>query len=520
MGPDEVMSVGVRRGAGAFDARSLEERYAFIDACPEALLPQIITLPIGSISARVAGVCAWRDALLSGCVPRAPWPPGPIGASAARTIDELGLARFCQDQPELVDEVLKDLVATVARQRVAFESEVLHRLRALEALERAQRDDERKERGRRRSNRRRRAVALDEATIARLMRLARGEVESRQTQIDEELRNAWAERVRLWSEVADVFGDLGRLLGPGWDLSLGLPRHTGWLELLRLRELLEQLPGIRDVVRSLGRLQQAEHGEPVCEQIFAPIRRLEEERTDIWTPEVPAETRGIERGSTIARMLPAEAAMLGHPELRLLWHARRAERALLLYHIEGVTTEAELREVDDTRAVQQQRPRPERGPIIAIVDTSGSMHGLPEQIAKALVLQALRTALEERRRCFVYAYSGPGQILEHELELTADGLGKFLVFLGMSFHGGNDEAGVLLRVVDRLRTEGWKRADVVFVSDGEWPAPTEALAGVAAAREGGTRFTGVQIGNCGQTGLHEVCDLVHAFGEWAELAGW
>ena len=167
-----------------------------------------------------------------------------------------------------------------------------------------------------------------------------------------------------------------------------------------------------------------------------------------------------------------------------------------------------------------KRPRPERGPIIAVVDTSGSMHGLPEQVAKAIVLEAARTAHAERRRCFLYAYSGPGQVLEHELDLSPEGVGRLLSFLGFSFGGGNDETGVMSKVVSRLKENDWRKADIVFVSDGEWPAPRSLVRKVEDAREEGTRFHGIQIGNRGRTGLHAVCDPVHVFQDWSAAGGW
>jgi uncharacterized protein with von Willebrand factor type A (vWA) domain len=230
--------------------------------------------------------------------------------------------------------------------------------------------------------------------------------------------------------------------------------------------------------------------------------------------------RGLERSGEIARMLPVEAVMLGHPKLRMLWHARRSERALLTYRVEGVEIEHILVEREDHEEIEAKRPRPERGPIFTVVDTSGSMHGLPEQVAKALVLESLRMAHAEKRRCFLYAYSGPGQVLEHELDLSSDGIGRLLQFLGFSFGGGNDEAGMMARVVARLKEENWNKADVIFVSDGEWPAPTSLVDAVKGARKGGTRFHGVQIGNRGRTGLQAVCDPVHFFQDWAAAGGW
>jgi uncharacterized protein with von Willebrand factor type A (vWA) domain len=449
-----------------FEPRRLEAQYSFLDDCPPALLPFVVPLPSGTLRKRIAALVRWREALLAGTLPEnGEWPRPTVEQPIRQTLEQLGIAPFCTNQPELVDALLADIFK-------AFAAE---------------------------------AQTLD--------------VAERKREPSDGILAAWRERVRAWQAIAEVFGDLGQLLGRGWDLSLGVLERSGWLEVARLRALLEALPEFREIVRSLGRLQHSENGKSLAETFFEKVRRLEEESREIVTPLAPTETRGIERSGEIDRMLPAEAAMLGHPLLRTLWHARRAERNLLAYRLEGVTTERRLVERESQRAVQRERPRPERGPIIAIVDTSGSMRGPRENIAKALVLEALRTALDERRRCFVYAYSGPGQIVEHELALSPEGLGGLLAFLLFSFGGGNDEAFVLRRVLARLREEAWRCADVLFVSDGEWPVSAELESAVRAVRESGVRFHGIQIGNRGESGLHRICDPVHSFDDWSAARG-
>jgi len=423
----------------------------------------VVTFPDGTLPKRVAGVRRWRDALLAGQLPpRGGWPDDALVAPARSALEALGVARFCKDQPELVDALLRDVLLSVTRH----------------------------------------ADTLRDETAAR------------PREPDATLTNAWAPRVRAWCDVAAVFGDLGQLMGRGWDLTAGVLRHAGWRDLSALRALMERLPQLREVVRALGRLRASDAGAPVSEVVFGPVRRLEEELRAVPMPHVPHEVRGVERSGEVARMLPAEAALLGHPKLRLLWHARRIERALVTYRVEGVAHERVTVERETAQSNTVTRPRPERGPILAVVDTSGSMHGLPEQVAKAIVLEALRTAHAERRCCFLYLYSGPGQVLEHELSVSAEGVGQLLGFLALSFGGGNDETAVLTRVTSRLKQNRWERADVVFVSDGEWPPPGEALlAEVARAKDVGTRFHGVLIGNRGRTGLHAICDPVHEFGD-------
>lgn len=50
------------------------------------------------------------------------------------------------------------------------------------------------------------------------------------------------------------------------------------------------------------------------------------------------------------------------------------------------------------------RPAAELGPIILCLDTSGSMRGARETVAKALTLECMRGAHRQRRKCFVYAF--------------------------------------------------------------------------------------------------------------------
>lgn len=503
-----------------FDAGSLERRYAFIDDCPPHLLQAVVTLPIGALNERVIGVRKWQEALLRGETPaRGTWPKAPIDVPARHALTTLGLSRFCKNQPELVDAVMRDVLAAFARSSVEISVEVSDRLKGLEHLERL-RLMKIESAGAERENRASRNIELDEDLLRQLRETAEREVRGRERAGDRALLAAWGERARAWSDIAGVFGDLGQLLGRGWDLSLGVLKHVGWLEVVRLSELIGKLPQLREIVRSLGRLHASEQTPTVAETIFQNVRRLEEDRREVETPLVPAETRGVERGAEIARMLPVEATNLGHRKLRYLWHARRAERALLIYRVEGVEIERVLEERDAQVAVESKSRRPERGPIISVVDTSGSMHGLPEQVAKAIVLEALRTAHSERRRCLVYAYSGPGHVMESELDLTVEGIGRLLAFLGFSFGGGNDEAGVMTTVLERLRENDWRKADVVFVSDGEWPAPQSLIAAARQATDSGTRLHGVQIGNRGRTGLHTICDPVHEFRDWAAAGGW
>ena len=491
----------------------------------------MVALPIGDLPERVIGICAWRDAFLDGRLPVPDvWPGERIAAPVRQALDGMGLVRFCKGQPELVDDLLDDILTAFSRQDETFHAEVARRLRELENLERQKRQDrvdsERQfanlakqwDARLRHSKHGPESFLLDEETRRGLREQAEREAASCVRDANAQLIATWEERVRAWAEIAAVFGDLGRMLGRGWDLATGVLHHTGWRDLLALRQLVERLPQFQEVVRILGRLHYSGTAESVAERVFVPMRRLEEERMEVWTPLVAGETRGIERSASIANMLPVEAAMLGHPKLRLLWHARRSDQALLTYRVEGVDTERTLVEKEFDGETESQRRRRERGPVIAVIDTSGSMHGLPERIAKALVLEGFRTAQAEKRRCCRFTFGGPGQTVEHELDLSPEGMAQLLEFLSLSFGGGSDPAESIAGVLRRIEDHDWSKADVLMVSDGEWPAPPELTQATRRARMAGTRFHGIQIGNRGPTGLHEICEPVHVFANWIDVA--
>jgi hypothetical protein len=56
------------------------------------------------------------------------------------------------------------------------------------------------------------------------------------------------------------------------------------------------------------------------------------------------------------------------------------------------------------------RPTADRGPILLCVDTSGSMRGARETVAKALALECMRAAKEQERDCYVFAFAGPAEV--------------------------------------------------------------------------------------------------------------
>jgi uncharacterized protein with von Willebrand factor type A (vWA) domain len=203
--------------------------------------------------------------------------------------------------------------------------------------------------------------------------------------------------------------------------------------------------------------------------------------------------------------------------LRALFAARLAEQSLLGWqHRDRWAEPAWVREPGAARVPRPEvRPVLEAGPIVVCVDTSASMAGGPERVAKAIVVQALRTAATERRRCWVYAFSGARQCAEIELSSDLDGLRRLADFVAESFHGGTDVMEPIERALARVRRDGWRQADLLIASDGEFGPTAGTVAAVAEARRTlGLRVQGVLIGDRETKGLRSIVDDTFWVRDW------
>lgn len=460
-----------------FEAR--ETRLAALDSLARPLWLGGLTNSQGRLETRLAALAELREALVAGSLPPAaawPWPAPALAAPLAQTCAGLELAGYCRGQPELADTVLMSLL---------FHLDFI--------VDYQDRGD-----------------SPDQAAARALAAFAAD----------------WQDRCGEIDELKEVFG----LLPDGgknnrWDQIRGLLRSVGWQDVLRIRKLLERLPELAGIIRRLGRARQTEdidESSRATVEIMEQALALQPLRRTVRVPDLPGETQGIQRSDRIARMLPAEALLLGHPRLRLVWHARRAERALLCYEDDDRMEESALHAATVWRPQPEPQPemRLEMGPILVCVDTSGSMQGGAEAVAKATVLEAMRTAHAQQRPCHLFAFGGPDEVVELELGVDADGIERLIRFLGQAFHGGTDICGPLEKALKKLEDSHWQLADLLIASDGEFGATPDVVARLERVKaERGLRVQGVLIGDRETIGLLEVTDDIHWVGDWRRYGG-
>ncbi len=347
----------------------------------------------------------------------------------------------------------------------------------------------------------------------------------------EAMHARWGDLAELWSKALEVFGDLGALASLDRDFALRMLRSSGWAKVQEMRARLERLPALQRLIRALGRLRTSETPgeESVSKVILGPTRRVLLELRETWSPEAVGEVRGIELSAQLERMLPSEAALLAEDSdpdspLEYLFYAKLAEQRLVTYSVEGVEVEAIYGDEPTRQTVHEPAPRKERGPIIVCLDTSGSMqfdNRTPETVAKALTLEAMIVARKERRRCYLYAFGGPGQVEERELSLDGSGIEAITRLLEMEFNKGTDIGGPLERASRLLQTSDWVGADLLVVSDGDFEVPAAAKAAINEARKNAAAMVhGVLVSRTVDAdSMRNLCDpgCLHRFTDWHGL---
>lgn len=456
-----------------------ENRLAALDGLARKLWLGGLTNSQGCLEDRLKSLAGLRQGLLAGYLPAVAtwlWPPVRLARALNDAIADLELAGYCTGQEELADTVLMSIL-----------------------------------------------FHLDFIVDYR----DRGAGEFAATRMAIEAFTAdWQERCGQIDELIEVFGMLSEnAKNIHWDQLRGVLRSSGWQEVLRIHRLIERMPELSRIIRGLGRSRQSEESDAASRtsaEIMDKAIAQRLERRSVRVPDMPGETRGIHRSGRIARMLPAEAMLLGHPRLRLVWHARRAERTLLSYEDDDRMDEVRLQqsEVSRPRPEPQPAPRLEIGPILVCVDTSASMQGGAEAVAKAIVLEAMRTAHAQQRPCHVFAFGGPDELVEMELAVGCEGIARLGEFLGQAFRGGTDICGPLEQVIAKLEDRRWQLADLLIASDGEFGAtPAIAARLDSVKRELGLRVQGVLIGDRETIGFLEVADSIFPVRDWRRYGG-
>ncbi len=226
-------------------------------------------------------------------------------------------------------------------------------------------------------------------------------------------------------------------------------------EFARWVNYLKENEGVRVLCESLGRMLQTDDISEDVERIFVK-RKQKVLYPDLNTNE---EIIGIRLGRDIEYALPNELALLSDPDISLLFDVKFFESRLMCFDMQGLAPLFRHKEIEvEEKAVENDT----LGPMIICIDTSGSMAGVPETIAKAVALLMAYKAREQHRPCYLINFST--EIATIDLSETL--VDRHLIeFLRMSFHSGTDVAPAISHGLDMIVDGGYERADLLIISD-------------------------------------------------------
>ncbi|MDE6497663.1 MAG: hypothetical protein K2L21_03280 [Muribaculaceae bacterium] len=202
----------------------------------------------------------------------------------------------------------------------------------------------------------------------------------------------------------------------------------------------------------------------------------------------------VESGNNLERVLPVELSM---PED--IFFKRYATRELQQFSSPGKDKPKKVEE-------RSKDPRLTKGPIIVSIDTSGSMTGQPLRIAFSLLKQLLRMAKQQKRPCYLISFS----VRAKSIDLAKPrNWRKIDNFLENSFSGGTDGEEMLAEAINTLQQGTYEMADVLIVSDFEFPVPeSSTMKKITKEQSLGTRFYGLSIGHYGANEYELILDKI------------
>ena len=246
------------------------------------------------------------------------------------------------------------------------------------------------------------------------------------------------------------------------------------------------LKAIRDAHSRLGDSHRLKR---VCE-LAGRLERIAATKARSKVKPGVGEVHGIDLGDDLARLLPSELVALRHPRLRLHLLSRVLQRKALQYGMKG-------------------REPQGRGPVVVLLDESGSMReGGKDVWSKAVALALMSTATRQKRDWHLVTFNGH---IRSETTIPARQATMALIQEALDHRcaGGTNFDRPVLRAIEVIMTSRtMKKADVVVITDGEAdlePKTIEAATGLT--RTEGVSWFAVGVGPDADTELSSLAPI-------------
>lgn len=291
----------------------------------------------------------------------------------------------------------------------------------------------------------------DAQLSAKLLTFQLQRLQDKQKEFSETLEAKSQHFTRLY----ELLSPFSEFVGRYWDMAQEMWEETDFEILEQYQALLENEDSIRELADLLGRLREAQliTEEQIYENVIA------RQTYTVHTPD-KGEIVGIHESDDLNNLVAAESSLLADPDTETIFLKKYADKGLQTFRYEHTEVIESENRFTETRELVRRK---EKGPFIICIDTSDSMSGMAEQIAKVLCFAILKLAARDNRKAFLINFSVGVKVID--LFDISHSLDQIVAFLHMSFHGGTDISLALYEVLRQLRTESYKDADVLIVSD-------------------------------------------------------
>ena len=269
-------------------------------------------------------------------------------------------------------------------------------------------------------------------------------------------------------------------LGLFWGIQPEMWQQKTFNLLQMLSAVCKRNPTIQILLDALGRGggKQQERQTQLEEQSFSRVMKFSHaSRPDI---------DGIGESNRLDALLPTEIALLGDASLEQTFYKKYVERRLQTFDFRSQTPVKVQAEQSKTTPLGP-------GPYIVCLDTSGSMSGIPEEVAKAICYGLILRSCAEKRACYLISYSIDVEVFNlADWEQQQE---QIVNFLSYSFHGGTDLEPALKKALQMLQNEDYILADVLVISDFEVrDLSLETITAINSVRERNTLFHSLEVG--------------------------
>ncbi|MBO7126635.1 VWA domain-containing protein [bacterium] len=323
------------------------------------------------------------------------------------------------------------------------------------------------------------------------------EIDKKRKAYLEELYKKIAQFRKLEELLSPFLKNFGRL----WDLSSADFNDYGFEILSDFADLLENDKSLQELADLIGR-QNSE-----TKRYEKELREKVEIKTEFHPkPAYRGQISGLRLSGEISSALPSELAMSKNDATRLYFAKKFAENKLLSYAY--INRQKFYREERGTEEVEVPvKEKEQKGPVIICVDTSGSMNGTPERVAKTITFALAKKCLEEERKCYLISFSTGIEVQDFSEFEKGNGLLELAKLLRKSFNGGTDAEPALQHSLTLLQKNDWKNADVLVVSDMIMGNLSESVkSSIRSQQAKETKFYSLLVGNSGNKNVIEVFD--------------